>query len=269
MAKKSKKTSQTGLALACWILGLLILFIVFLIKQDEIYSNLKTTKFFERLFGKTPTFIENHEVKENNNKEIELGDEEVFVLNTKEEETVIPPKENVETITAEKKESIPNKEISKSDELVNKEKVVEEKTVIENTSYKICFIVFNDDGIVTRKQITRVARKNNSPLVTSINLLINGPTQEERRKGCKTLIPEGTKLLSASIREGVAFLNFNEEFEFNKIGVDGYIAQLMQIVYTATEYSTVNSVQILIDGQKKEYLSEGVWIGSPLSRSSF
>ena len=43
----------------------------------------------------------------------------------------------------------------------------------------------------------------------------------------------------------------------------------MQIVYTATEYSTVNSVQILIDGQKKEYLSEGVWIGSPLSRSSF
>ena len=52
----------------------MILFIVFLIKQDEIYSNLKTTKFFERLFGKTPTFIENHEVKENNNKEIELED---------------------------------------------------------------------------------------------------------------------------------------------------------------------------------------------------
>ena len=59
MAKKGKKTNQTGLALACWILGLLILFIVFLIKQDEIYSNLKTTKFFERLFGKTPTFFLN------------------------------------------------------------------------------------------------------------------------------------------------------------------------------------------------------------------
>ena len=44
----------------------------------------------------------------------------------------------------------------------------------------------------------------------------------------------------------------------------------MQIVYTATEFSTVKSVQFLIDGQKKEYLgSEGVWIGSPLSRTSF
>jgi spore germination protein GerM len=44
----------------------------------------------------------------------------------------------------------------------------------------------------------------------------------------------------------------------------------MQVVYTATAFSTVDSVQILIDGEKKEYLgSEGVWIGSPLARSSF
>ena len=60
MAKKEKKTNQTGLALACWILGFLILLIVFLVKQDEIYSNLKTTRFFERIFGSTPEFVENH-----------------------------------------------------------------------------------------------------------------------------------------------------------------------------------------------------------------
>ena len=62
----------------------------------------------------------------------------------------------------------------------------------------------------------------------------------------------------------------DEQFEFNTVGMDGYQAQLMQIVYTATEFGTVNSVQFLIEGQKKEYLgSEGIWIGSPLSRSSF
>ena len=69
MAKKEKKTNQTGLALACWILGFLILLIVFLVKQDEIYSNLKTTRFFERIFGSTPEFIANHEVKEEPQKE--------------------------------------------------------------------------------------------------------------------------------------------------------------------------------------------------------
>ena len=65
-------------------------------------------------------------------------------------------------------------------------------------------------------------------------------------------------------------LNFNDEFEFNTIGVEGYLGQLMQIVYTATAFPTVDSVQILISGEKKDYLgSEGVWIGSPLARSSF
>ena len=85
-----------------------------------------------------------------------------------------------------------------------------------------------------------------------------------------SLIPEGTKLLGASVKNGVATLNFNENFEFNTIGVEGYIGQLMQIVYTATEFSTVKSVQFLIEGQHKDYLgSEGQWIGSPLARSSF
>ena len=85
-----------------------------------------------------------------------------------------------------------------------------------------------------------------------------------------SLIPEGTRLLGASVKNGVATLNFSEEFEFNPVGVEGYIAQLTQLVFTATEFSTVKSVQFLIEGEKKDYLgSEGQWIGSPLARSSF
>ena len=44
---------------------------MFLVKQDDIYSNLKTTRFFERLFGSTPEFIQKHEVKEKKVPEIE------------------------------------------------------------------------------------------------------------------------------------------------------------------------------------------------------
>ena len=85
------------------------------------------------------------------------------------------------------------------------------------------------------------------------------------------MIPAGTRLLGASVKNGVATLNFSEEFELmQQYGVQGYIAQLMQIVYTATNFSTVNSVQFIVEGQRSDYLgSEGTWIGSPLSRSSF
>lgn len=282
MAKKEKKTNQTGLALACWILGFLILLIVFLVKQDEIYSNLKTTRFFERIFGSTPEFIANHEVKEEPQKE----EETIITLKTEEpvktpveqtapSATVYVPKEEpkVQSKTEEKETSksetvaqTKNEEKPKTENKVEQPKPVT-KTVVNQ---KLYFVYIGEDGVVSRKVITREVEKNDSPLVTNINLLLKGPDSSEANKGYKTLIPPGTRLLSAYVRDGVAFLNFNEEFEFNRIGVDGYLAQLMQIVYTATEFSTVKSVQFLIDGQKKEYLgSEGVWIGSPLSRTSF
>lgn len=283
MAKKEKKANQTGLALACWILGFLILLIVFLVKQDEIYSNLKTTRFFERIFGSTPEFIANHEVKEEPQKEEE---ETIITLKTEEpvktpveqnapSATVYVPKEEpkVQSKTEEKETSksetvaqTKNEEKPKTENKVEQPKPVT-KTVVNQ---KLYFVYIGEDGVVSRKVITREVEKNDSPLVTNINLLLKGPDSSEANKGYKTLIPPGTRLLSAYVRDGVAFLNFNEEFEFNRIGVDGYLAQLMQIVYTATEFSTVKSVQFLIDGQKKEYLgSEGVWIGSPLSRTSF
>ena len=99
---------------------------------------------------------------------------------------------------------------------------------------------------------------------------MNGP--ESGDKNCMSLIPAGTRLLGASVKNGIATLNFSEEFEFNGISADSYRAQLMQIVYTATEFSTVDSVQFLIEGQRKDYMGSEelqIWIGSPYSRSNF
>ena len=133
---------------------------------------------------------------------------------------------------------------------------------------KICFVAIDSEGPVVRKIVSRSVHKD-SPMGDALNQLISGPSAGEEKTGCRTLIPAGTRLLSASIKNGVAILNFSEEFQFNQFGAEGSLAQLMQVVYTATEFSTVKSVQILIEGQKKDYLTEGVWIGSPLNRSSF
>ena len=87
-----------------------------------------------------------------------------------------------------------------------------------------------------------------------------------------SLIPSGTRLLSASVKDGIATLNFSQDFEFGGINADSYRAQLMQIVYTATEFSTVESVQFLIEGQRKEYMGREelqILIGSPYTRNNF
>jgi spore germination protein GerM len=81
-----------------------------------------------------------------------------------------------------------------------------------------------------------------------------------------SLIPSGVKVLSAAVRGATAYINFSEEFQFNSYGAEGYAAQLRQIVWTVTEFPTVQEVQVLIEGRRTDYLGEGIWIGSPINR---
>ncbi len=140
----------------------------------------------------------------------------------------------------------------------------------EYRSVPIYFLKVNTSGQILLKSSIRRIDFANAPLSQSINTLILGPDAEEINKDSISLIPQGTRLLSARIEDGTAYLNFNEAFRFNQLGREGSLAQLKQIVYTATEFSSIQRVQILIEGSVKDYLGgEGFYIGSPLERSSF
>lgn len=363
--KDERRKKSSGLGLAIWILAFLILVIVFLVKADEIKANLERAKVFERLFGKTPSFLkaeksesdekkgdsetialnnvkkENHGTKKAESESLKklenIKNEEKTQANSQDKNLSLKKdeksdfaenegksespensksskyskddsdlnrqlafaKENKTDSAAEKDaqknsanlsesgknsaesgknpaEKIKTQEKSKvpSEKEKSNEKASEAAKIAENKpsntiAAKICFVAIDSDGPVIRKEVGRSVAKD-SPLTNCIISLLSGPTASESATGCRTLIPSGTRLYSASVKNGVATLDFSEEFEFNSYGVEGYLGQLMQIVYTATNFSTVDSVQILIEGQKKGYLgSEGVWIGSPLSRSSF
>ena len=313
MPTKSKKSKKKGaLAFACWALGFLIIVIIFLVKLDDIKSNLKQTNAFERLFHTTPTFIQNYEDKRTRGQE-ELPVEETFVA-TNESQLPLSPISSLlddepytpafplppsaETLSSALMATDAEAGIAAQPTTVSDDDMEADETPpaayakanngmtdaaaqtavaavsqpqFVTTNAKLCFVSIDSDGIVSRKEITRTIKKSETPLTENIKQLLTGPTQAEQNKGCRSLIPDGTRLLSATVRDGTALLNFSEEFEYNQsFGVEGYLGQLMQIVYTATEFSTVTSVQVLVDGQKKDYLgSEGVWIGSPLARTSF
>lgn len=278
--KKSKKTSNAMFATACVLLAVITVLIIFLIKKDQILSNYKQTGFFDRVFGSTPEFVEKHEEKVKDTVPLK-EDIVIQVQETKPVETVtVQEKENVPAETV--KEKTPEKVAEKVPEKTEEKPVEKPVEVVKETppakattDYQLCFIKIDSDGSVIRKLVKRTAPKTDSPLTTALNYIIKGPDFSlSAEKDCQSFIPKGSKLLSARVSDGVAYLNFNDLFEFNEMGVEGSRAQLMQVVYTATAFSTVNSVQILIDGQKRDYLgSEGefqqMWIGSPLSRTNF
>jgi hypothetical protein len=131
------------------------------------------------------------------------------------------------------------------------------------------FIRVDNDGTIIRTRVARSMAASDSPLEDSLRTLLQGPTAEEQRRGLITLIPAGVKFLRAEVRGSTAYINLSEEFQFNTYGVEGYIGQLRQIVWTATEFPNIRDVQILIEGRRIDYLGEGINIGSPLGRDSF
>ncbi len=273
--KSSKKSNGALFTTACVVLGLLVILIIFLVNKDRVFTNLKETAFFDNVFGTTPQMIEKHESAEKKNDTIPLKEDVVInVLTEKEKSSTTTPKETQPKVEekspeVEKKTESSAKKEEKSTEKAETKKDAPKSTA--KTELQLCFVVIDADGTVGRKTVKRSIPKADSPLTTAINLLIKGPDfTNNAEKNCMSVIPSGTKLLSAKVQDGVAYLNFNDKLEYNEYGVEGTIHSLEQIVYTATSFSTVKSVQFLIDGEKREYLgSEGQWIGSPLSRQNF
>ncbi|MDR2952645.1 MAG: GerMN domain-containing protein [Treponema sp.] len=140
---------------------------------------------------------------------------------------------------------------------------------VETRDRNIYFTHVDNDGQIIRSRVSRKIAVSDSPLHDSINVLLAGPAADERNRGIVSLIPPKTRLLTAIVRGTTAYLNFSEDFIFNTYGAEGFIAQLRQVVWTATEFPTVDDVQILIEGKRVDYLGEGVWIGSPINRDSY
>lgn len=159
---------------------------------------------------------------------------------------------------------------SGSDREENPPETPEEDRQNKTATARLFFIRVSDEGNISMKSVLRSVPASASPLTTSIRALLEGPRPNELSNDVLSLIPEKSELIGARIENGIAFLDFNEQFRFNALGIEGYESQVEQIVYTATEFPTVQKVQFLIEGQRIEYLGgEGFWVGGPLGREDF
>jgi len=298
MSEKNAKKKRTGIGLALWVLAALLILIIFLINQDKIASNLKATGFFNKTGLKTPEFVEKAEVKSSSvadknevapieTIEIDLNGvgshvEEESAQSSAQENIYENVKAQNDTAKKQQESAVEEKINSKTEKKESAQKTEEKETTVRkevsvktepktsSMKLKLYFMTINSDGSVSRKEIIREMKKSDSPLMDAVNALIKGPVASEENSGCRSLVSENTRLIGASVKNGTATLNFSGDFEFNKYGIEGLRGQLQQIVFTATAFPTVENVQFLVDGEKKEYLgSEGVWIGTPLNRNSF
>ncbi len=135
---------------------------------------------------------------------------------------------------------------------------------------RLFFLKINDEGQILLKSIMRNIQYDEGLLAATLNALLAGPSQEDLMKGYFTLIPSDTVINKISLKDGIAWIDVNESFRYNHLGFEGYQAQLKQLVYSATEFSSVQGVRITINGMEEDFLNaEGISIGDVLTRESF
>ena len=135
---------------------------------------------------------------------------------------------------------------------------------------RLFFISVTEGGQIAMKGVIREVEYVDAPLTATLEALLQGPTTAEVNQGLISLISPQTRINTVYIKGATAYVDFNEAFRFSSLGKEGMVAELKQVVYTATEFPTVKEVQILVEGERSRYLGpEGVAIDKPLSRDSF
>lgn len=273
MADKKKKKSAS-LGCLFWIAFILLILVLFFFNRNNIRSVMEKTGAAELISGRSKqetrdTGPEGPKIPEITTDTPKAPEEPLVERPALETEKPVAktekPAESPKPV-AEKNAATPEKPSPKKQEPTKKE----EPKAAPTRKATLFFVSIDSDGRILRREISRQIAQSDSPLSDTIKTLLRGTTAEESKKDIRSLIPGGTKLLSATVKDGVATLNMSEEFQFNQYGIEGYLGQLAQVVFTATAFPTVTSVQFLIDGQRREYLgAEGVWIGTPLSRDKF
>jgi hypothetical protein len=110
-----------------------------------------------------------------------------------------------------------------------------------------------------------------TPMVATaaVNALLDGPTPDEHASGFATEVPAGTKLLGIAIHNGVATVDFTSEYQSGG-GSRSMQTRLGQVVYTLTQFPTVQKVRFRLDGSPVNvFSSEGIVIDHPVGRADY
>ena len=116
---------------------------------------------------------------------------------------------------------------------------------------------------------TRIIPKTQEVGAAAIRALLEGPTADERAAGMVTNIPEGTIFLGLSIEDGVATVDLSKEYASGG-GSWSMITRLAEVVFTLTQFPTVDGVNFKLDGEPVGVFGgEGFILDHPLDRREY
>ena len=125
-----------------------------------------------------------------------------------------------------------------------------------------------NEGLVP---VLREVPATSAVATAAMTALLAGPegAELESRPAMSTAIPDGTRLLGVTIADGIATVDLSSAFESGG-GSYSVQARLAQVVYTLTQFPTVDGVRFEIAGKPvTTFSSEGVILDGSVDRTDY
>ncbi|MGH2756060.1 MAG: Gmad2 immunoglobulin-like domain-containing protein [Actinomycetota bacterium] len=127
------------------------------------------------------------------------------------------------------------------------------------------WFVQDGDLFLGRREVPETPAVGRAALET----LLQGPSDLESEVEVQTVIPAGTELLDLTVADGVATVDLSGEYASGG-GSASMFARLAQVVYTLTQFGTVDGVLFELDGERVEtFSSEGIGLDGPQMRRDY
>lgn len=125
----------------------------------------------------------------------------------------------------------------------------------------------DSEGLVP---VLREVPETEAVATAAMHELLEGPNAVETSDHAMTsAIPEGSSLLGLAIEDGVATVDLSSAFESGG-GSLSILVRLAQVVYTLTQFPTVEAVAFRIEGRPVTVFSaEGIVLDGPVGRSDY
>ncbi|MDF2524295.1 MAG: hypothetical protein K0R31_1936 [Clostridiales bacterium] len=135
----------------------------------------------------------------------------------------------------------------------NNQQGVKSEQTVANTSYLLVTLFYQDAG-KSIIPVTRRIEKQDAIARTAVNGLIDDPINREEIEyyGVYPVLPKDTKVLGIDIKDGIAIIDFNS----NLLNYKDEISErniVSSIVYTLTEFKSINGVRINIEGRSQSF----------------
>lgn len=135
---------------------------------------------------------------------------------------------------------------------------------VESTSLRVYFAL--GDKI---QPVNRQVPKTAAVAASAMEELLKGPLASEIEVGLTTSVPRDTLLLGVTIADKSATVDLSREFESGG-GTLSIAMRLAQVVYTLTQFPTVETVEFKLDGEPVElFSSEGLILNHAVGREAY